>query len=607
MYVGELARQVAKKGYEVDIFTRRENPAFPRSLQWSRNIRIIHVDAGPPECIEKEKLLPYMAAFRDDMIAFMREEGIHYHLVHANFFMSALVAMELKAMLHIPFVVTFHALGHVRRLHQGGQDRFPPERTAIEQDAIQQADMIIAECPQDKEDLMQYYNAPPEKITIIPCGVNPEEMFPVNKKIARMHLKLPGNEYILLQLGRLVPRKGVDNVIEALGQLKYMGRKVRLIVVGGEAEVCGEGLNPEIARLKKIAKETGVQHAVTFAGRKSREELKFYYAAADLFITTPWYEPFGITPLEAMACGTPVVGAAVGGIRYSVQDGKTGALVPPRQPEALAEKLNVLLPDEALRDAMSKKAIHRVHTLFTWQHVAHKMVLVYEQIITRNSIAVAGTVLEDFTLIDKAFDGLEATLALSRKQLRTPMRDAAHHICRCLLHGKKVLVCGNGGSAAESQHFAAELTGRFEMPNRPALPAISLTADTAFLTAWANDTGFDDVFARQVEALGRKGDILFCISTSGNSPNITKALEAARQLQMTCITLLGKGGGEAAAYGDINIIVPSSSTLRVQEIQLHLLHSICLLVERRLFANHESNGTLHKAQLKAAHEKGSVH
>lgn len=607
VYVGELARQVAKKGFEVDIFTRRESPAYPRCLQWGQHIRIIHVDAGPPECVEKEKLLPYMAAFRDDMISFIREEGIHYHLVHANFFMSALVAMELKTRLHIPFVVTFHALGHVRKLHQGGQDRFPPERTDIEEEAIRQADMVIAECPQDKEDLIRHYNAPPEKITIIPCGVNPEEMFPLNKQVARMHLKLPLDEHILLQLGRMVPRKGVDNVIEALGKMKYMGKKTRLIIVGGEAEVCGEGINPEIARLKKVAKEAGVQQSVTFAGRKSRDELKYYYAAADLFITTPWYEPFGITPLEAMACGTPVVGAAVGGIRYSVQDGKTGALVPPRQPEALAEKLNTLLADPALLAAMGQQAIRRVHNLFTWHHVAHKMVLVYEQIITRHSVAIAGTVLEDFSVIDKAFDSLEATLTLSRRQLRAPLRDAAHHICRCLLHGKKILVCGNGGSAAESQHFAAELTGRFEMPHRPALPAISLTADTAFLTAWANDTGFDDVFARQVEALGRKGDILFCISSSGNSPNLTRALEAARRQQMLCINLLGKGGGEAAAYGDLNIIVPSSSTLRVQEIQLHLLHSICLLVEKRLFALHEGNGTLQKTQLAAAHEKGSVH
>jgi phosphoheptose isomerase len=583
VYVGELARQIARKGYQVDIFTRRENATLPRCLQWNQDIRIIHVDAGPAEPVEKELLLPFMAAFRDDMLGFIRQENIHYHLIHANFFMSALVAMELKSLLHIPFVVTFHALGRVRRLHQGEQDRFPPERIVIEQEVIRQADQIIAECPQDREDLMKHYHAPAGKITMIPCGVNTEEMYPVDRQLARVRTRLSQDEHVLLQLGRMVPRKGVDNVIRAMAKLPYTGKKVRLIVVGGEAEVMGKGPNPEICRLKQLAKELGVQASVTFAGRKGRDELKYYYAAADIFLTTPWYEPFGITPLEAMACGTPVIGAAVGGIQYSVQDGKTGALVPPHDPDALAEKITMLLKDPVQLQEMSKQAIRRVQTLFTWQHVAHKMASVYENIITRHNVAVSATVLEDLSTIDKAFDNLMTTIALSRRQLRIPLRDAAHRMCRCLLQGKKILVCGNGGSAAESQHFAAELMGRFEIPNRPGLPAISLTADTALMTAWSNDFSFDDVFARQVQALGRKGDVLLCISTSGNSPNILRAMEAAREMQITCIALLGKDGGDAAALGDINIIVPSASTVRIQELQLHVLHTLCVLIEKRLY------------------------
>ncbi|MGX5820331.1 glycosyltransferase [Chitinophaga lutea] len=606
VYVGELARQVARKGFSVDIFTRRENDALPRCVQWSQDVRIIHIDAGPPECIEKEKLLPYMADFRDDMLRFIREENIRYHLLHANFFMSALVAVELKPLLHVPFVVTFHALGRVRKIHQGEDDRFPPERMEIEAQVIREADMIIAECPQDRDDLLRLYDAQPEKITIAPCGVNPDEMFPVDKRLARRHLKLPEDETILLQLGRMVPRKGVDNVIEALGRLPYTGRRVRLIIVGGEAEVCGQGMNPEIARLKKIAREAGVQSDVTFAGRRNRDELKYYYAAADLFITTPWYEPFGITPLESMACGTPVVGAAVGGIRYSVVDGETGVLVPPRDPEALAAQLHRLLSAPEQLRQMGEKAIRRVQSLFTWQHVARKMVLVYENVITRHSIAIAGTVLDDLTLIDEAFDGLETAVARTRRQLRMPLRDAARLMCRSLLHGKKIMVCGNGGSAAESQHFAAELTGRFEIPHRQGLPAISLTADSALLTAWANDTGFDDVFARQVEALGKRGDILLCLSTSGQSPNILKAMEAARRLDITCIAMLGKDGGEAAHYADLNIVVPSNSTLRIQEMQLMLLHTLCQLIEHRLFATPGPNGTLNPKK-GAAYAQSSIH
>lgn len=130
----------------------------------------------------------------------------------------------------------------------------------------------------------------------------------------------------------MVPRKGVDNVVRSLGRLKNTDVQYRLIVVGGETDDPNPMAWPEIARLQKIAREEGVEDRVTFAGRKNREMLKYYYCAADVFISTPWYEPFGITPLEAMACGTPVIGSDVGGIKYSVVDGKTGFLVPPKRP-----------------------------------------------------------------------------------------------------------------------------------------------------------------------------------------------------------------------------------------------------------------------------------
>jgi glycosyltransferase involved in cell wall biosynthesis len=392
VYVGELAYQLAKKGYEVDIFTRWEYPQLPQVVQWRDGVRVVHVKAGPVECIPKEQLLPYMAAFRENMITFIQQENISYDLIHANFFMSAQVAIELKALLHIPFVVTFHALGHIRRLHQGEQDKFPPERLEIETNAIRQADYIIAECPQDREDLINYYQAPPDKIRVVPCGVNPEEMFPVDQRLARMKLKLPQDDIILLQLGRMVPRKGVDNVIKAMPRLKYTGARVRLIIVGGEQDAGENGFNPEIARLRQLAKDLGLQTSVTFAGRKGRDELKYYYAAADLFITTPWYEPFGITPLEAMACGTPVIGADVGGIKYSVQDGKTGLLVPPNDPYILAEKISELLQRRPVLEEMGRNAIKRVNALFTWQRVAQLMSRLYEKAISASRLAMSDSV-----------------------------------------------------------------------------------------------------------------------------------------------------------------------------------------------------------------------
>jgi len=379
VYVGELAKQLSRMGYTVDVFTRRESPDIPYVTTWMDDVRVIQIDAGPARVIAKEELLPHMAAFREEMISFMEESQTTYHLVHANFFMSALVAMELKQLLGIPFVVTFHALGHVRKAYQGHNDRFPPERIDIEADVILQANQIIAECPQDKEDLINYYQAPVNKITIIPCGVNLNEVYAVDKEKAREILHLPKEDKIILQLGRMVPRKGVDNVIMALAQLNMSD--VKLIIVGSNVPASSGEVDHELERLRKLAAELKVADQVIFAGQRNRYELKHYYSAADVFITTPWYEPFGITPLESMACGTPVIGSDVGGIKYSVADGRTGLLVPPRDPVSLAAAIFKLLQDDTLRQEMGSNAIKRIHALFTWECVARKMKYLYQQVI----------------------------------------------------------------------------------------------------------------------------------------------------------------------------------------------------------------------------------
>src|SRR5690606_19678597 len=129
-------------------------------------------------------------------------------------------------------------------------------------------------------------------------------------------------------------------------------KNIRLVIVGGDKDDPDFTDDSEVARLYRLAKEQMVDDSITFAGRKRREDLKYYYSAADLFITTPWYEPFGITPLEAMACGTPVIGSDVGGIKYSVVDGKTGFLVPPKDPKQLANRIDLLLHDPDLLKSM---------------------------------------------------------------------------------------------------------------------------------------------------------------------------------------------------------------------------------------------------------------
>ncbi|WP_432709599.1 glycosyltransferase [Pedobacter sp.] len=576
VYVGELAIQLSKNDYLVDIYTRWEDSNLPRVVTYYPGVRVIHLKAGPIQYIAKEELLGFMEEFKQDMLAFISSQQLCYKLIHANFWMSGLVAMWLKSMLKIPFVITFHALGHVRMRYQKDQDKFPPERLVIEEAIVREADRIVAECPQDFEDLINDYQADPAKLAIIPCGFNQKEFFPEDKVSAKKRLNLKDKEVMILQLGRMVPRKGIDNVICALPLLNTPGKKVKLMIVGGEA---GEP-NNELQRLKALVSDLSLEEQVIFTGRKDRAELRCYYDAADVFVTTPWYEPFGITPLEAMACGTPVIGANVGGIKHTVVDGKTGFLVPPKQPGVLADRISLLVNNLLLIDLMGKQALDHVNEHFTWEKVADKMLDLYLDLIGNDEDRQREA---ELRVISEAFHDAAATFSRSASSLGSLVCEAAAIMSQTLQNGGKILVCGNGGSAAESQHFSAELLGRFEMPYRKALPVISLTSDNALMTAWANDFGFEDVFARQVEAYGSGGDVLLCLSTSGVSPNIIKAINTARKQGLFCINMLGKDGGEAAAKGHVNIIVPSNSTQRIQEVHLHLVHLLCGLIENRMF------------------------
>ena len=164
-----------------------------------------------------------------------------------------------------------------------------------------------------------------------------------------------------------------------------------------------------------------------------------------------------------------------------------------------------------------------------------------------------------------------------------PTAAAAESMVAALRGGGKILVCGNGGSAADAQHFAAELVGRFER-ERPAIASVALTTDTSILTAIANDYAYMRVFARQIEAIGRAGDLLLAISTSGGSASILEALAAAKAGGITTVALTGRDGGQAGALADIHINVPSPSTARAQEVHRTLLHAMCELIERELYA-----------------------
>lgn len=380
VYVAQVARELARAGMQVDIFTRKDNPALQPEHAWMPGIKVVHVPAGPEIYLAKEQMLAYMDDFSRYLLRYVSRQDRAYDVIHANFFMSAWAALPVAQRHGIPLAVTFHALGKVRRQHQQEADLFPDSRFDIETEIVRRADRIIAECPQDRRDLMALYGADPRCIEVVPCGYDAAEMAPQPRARARALLGWDHDDFTLLQLGRMVPRKGVDNVIRGLARLRHQhGVNARLCVVGGNTDDADETATPEIGRLRRIAREEGVASWVQFTGRRHRDQLAAYYSASDVFVTTPWYEPFGITPVEAMACGRPVVGADTGGIRSTVVDGKTGFLVPPRDPQRLAERLALLAADPALCARLGEAGRLRARRLFTWKRVGLDLLSVYRQ------------------------------------------------------------------------------------------------------------------------------------------------------------------------------------------------------------------------------------
>ncbi|MBV9080418.1 MAG: glycosyltransferase, partial [Elusimicrobia bacterium] len=211
IYVAHLARQLSRMGNQVDVFTRWTAPQ--RLIQpWIDGVRVIQIPAGPPAPVRKEDLLPHMSDFASHMIDFIKHGRRTYHVVHANFWMSGLVAASVKTACRIPFAITFHALGKIRRLHQKSADQFPEIRDEIERNVAAVSDAVIAECPQDHEDLTKLYDVDPAKIAMVGCGFDPAEFEPVEKKFSRALLGFAVDRPLILQLGRMVPRKGVETV-----------------------------------------------------------------------------------------------------------------------------------------------------------------------------------------------------------------------------------------------------------------------------------------------------------------------------------------------------------------------------------------------------------
>ncbi|MFF4759216.1 glycosyltransferase [Streptomyces sp. NPDC001292] len=363
VYVAQVARQLAGKGYRVTVYTRRDSTGLPDRATLTDGVRVVHVPAGPPVPVPKDELLPYMGEFG----AFLAREWAVAppDVAHSHFWMSGLAALSGARGLGIPVVQTYHALGTVKKRHQGADDTSPPQRVIIEKAVGHACARIIATCSDEVAEL-RAMGLPPDRTAVVPCGVDPEQFTPLTRT------RPADGRRRLLAVGRLVPRKGFDRAIRALAGIP----NAELLVAGGpEADLLGA--EPEAERLRAIAAEYGVSDRVTLLGGVSRARMPGLMAGADLVLSLPRYEPFGIVPLEAMACAKPVVASAVGGQLDTVVHDSTGVLVPADDDRDLGAVIGALLDDPHRLARYGDAGRQRVLAHYTWDRVTELIAGVY--------------------------------------------------------------------------------------------------------------------------------------------------------------------------------------------------------------------------------------
>jgi glycosyltransferase involved in cell wall biosynthesis len=362
VHVAALAAGLVRAGHEVTVYTRRDTTGTPGTVLCRDGYVVRRLTAGPPTEIPKDDLLQHMPAFGDRLREHLEDE--RPDLVHAHFWMSGLASLRAAAGTGIPVVQTFHALGSVKRREQGSADTSPPQRIAIEQRLCREVDHVIATCSDEVAEL-RALGLGAGRASVIPCGVDTDLFRPGPRSD-------PGGPPRLLVLGRLVTRKGIGNTIEALAHLPG----AELVIAGGPRPDA-LAADPAVVRLRALADELGVADRVRFLGGVTRAEVPGLIRDSDVVVTVPWYEPFGIVPLEAMACGRPLVGSAVGGLLDTVVPGRTGELVPPRRPDLVADAVRSLLDDPDRRASYAEASRRRAVDIYDWRCVVQRTERVY--------------------------------------------------------------------------------------------------------------------------------------------------------------------------------------------------------------------------------------
>ena len=374
VYIDRLARTMAAQGIDVDVFTRRTDPAQPEDVVVAPGYRVVHVVAGPEERLLSSELAELVQEFALGVGKWAGAKRVDYDMVHSHYWLSGWAGVIVKQQLETALAHSFHTLGRLKdATRRPGQAPESLLRIATEQEVIGFADCVVTSTRFEFDDLVDHYGAKPESLCISPPGVD-HGVFRLGPKAeAREAL---GIEFgpLLLIVGRIQPLKGVDVAIETLAEIRPEFPTGRLVVIGGPS---GEDGEAEMAHLQALARNRGVADAVIFRPPETHERLAVFYRACDVLLVPSRSESFGLVAAEAQACGLPVVAARVGGLRYTVSNGRSGLLVDGWDARDHAAASKRILQDPLLAARLSEGAAKHSER-FSWDGTADRLLELYE-------------------------------------------------------------------------------------------------------------------------------------------------------------------------------------------------------------------------------------
>ncbi len=390
VYVVELSRRLASLGVEVDVITRATRSDLPPVVPLADGVDVRHVTAGPYEGLAKEDLPAQLCAFTSGL---MRIEASRppgwYDVVHSHYWLSGQVAWLAAERWDVPLVHSMHTMAKVKNLALADDDAPEPAARAIgEAQVVAAADRLVANTGEEARQLVELYDADPEQVAVVPPGVDLDLFAPGPRAAARRAIGLRDDAYVLLFVGRIQPLKAPDVLLRAAARMLERDPALRerlvVAVVGGPS---GSGLaRPE--SLQRLAADLGLLDIVRFVPPVPQDDLPDWYRAADVTVVPSYSESFGLVAVESQACGTPVVAAAVGGLRTAVADGASGVLVAGHDPQEYADVLAALGRDDARRTALGRGAL--LHAArFGWAGTAAGMLDVYAQALLEREVRPA--------------------------------------------------------------------------------------------------------------------------------------------------------------------------------------------------------------------------